>query len=82
MLFYIVWFVPLSINIKRRKKGKPAYWLLFLIALVLEIGVIYFFFLLQESKIVSEKFSSANVFFAPVIASLIAGMFYYLISKK
>ena len=82
ILYSCVWFVPLSLSSKRRKKGEPVYWLLLLFALILEIGVIYFFFLLQEKEIVSEGVSKANVFIAPIVASVIAGMFYYLRAKK
>ena len=82
ILYSFIWFIPISISSKRRKNGKPVYWLLLLFTLILEIGVIYFFFLLQEKEIVSEAISKANVFVSPIVASVIAGMFYYLTTKK
>ena len=82
ILYSFVWFVPLSINIKRRKKEKPAYWFLFLLTLILEIGVIYCFFLLQEIIIKSETISSVNVVVAPIVSSILAGLFYYLTTEK
>ena len=75
VLYSLVWFVPLAINIQRRKKGKPAFWLLFLSALIVEIGLIYAFLCIFKNNYWS-------VFLAPVLASIIAGYFYYLYANR
>ncbi len=77
-LYGFIWFVPMTINHYRRKAGLAPYWLLFLTTLVLEIAVIYA--VLYSLKEFNKSILVA--YLPPIVASIIAGIFYFYLAKQ
>jgi hypothetical protein len=78
LLYGCIWFVPITINNKRRKQGKPPYWLLFTFSLLLELAIVYL--VLIVAKLVSLE--TTGLYLAPIIAALVAGWFYILTANR
>jgi len=77
-IYSAIWFVPIGINFDRRKRKLPAYWHIFFITLVVEILLVYLL-------LVSVSYLSNHIAYAyipPVLASFVAGMFYFKVAKK
>lgn len=77
LIYSSIWFVPLSINVRRRKNGQRPYWGLFVVTLLLEIGVVYLVLYAGQSS--SYKLLVALL--GPVIASILAAAFYLLLAR-
>ena len=76
-IYSSIWFVPLSINVRRRKNGQRPFWGLFVVTLLLEIGVVYLVLYAGQSS--SYKLLVALL--GPVIASILAAAFYLLLAR-
>jgi hypothetical protein len=77
-LYGAIWFVPIGISIDRRKKKLPTYWFVFFTALIIEISLVYI--LLVGLSYISDHVAYAYI--PPVLASIVAGLFYFNFTKK
>lgn len=77
-LYGAIWLVPVGIGIDRRKKKLPTYWHVFLIALIIEVCLV--FTLLTGLSYISDHVAYAYI--PPVLAAITAGLFYYTLTKK
>lgn len=82
ILFYMFAYsnlciVLVGLSSKRRNAGKPAYWLLLIVAIALEIGIV----ILILS--VAEFFSLMDLGFmsAPFLGAALAGYFYWRLAE-
>lgn len=78
LLYGFICFVPVAINYNRRKSGLPAYWMLFLVTILIELAIVYAMLFI----ILGNKENMLSLYAPPIIASIIAGAFYFYVAKK
>lgn len=78
VLYGFIWFIPLSVNIVRRRAGKKPYWLIFLLALVLEIASLWVF--LGLSTLLGFEF--VGIYLSPILSAVLASYFYWSVAER
>ncbi len=79
LIYAVIFMIPTSLAGKRRRSGLPAYWWLLLISLALELIVVYIGLGLLDYMLIKELFFLC---LPPILAGILAGIFYYKFSKQ